>query len=711
MRRLFLTIVAATAVLMCAVVRAEVVPCDLSAWSPKCGVQATREGNQLAIAWPMSDVESGRVVLNLQAGRPLIAEIAVENKLARKANVVLKDADPAFFLTVGERRVPAGKPPDQFWQTFFDAPASRPHETHAAKLDLASVNVTSAGRRATVSIGDLVIGDFSGTIELTFFPNCRVFQITAVVSTKENGRAILYDAALAGDGAGWKRIAWMDAAGKMQSLAWSPEMADRPEMVRHRTVIAETAGGSIACFSPPHQFQFPRDFSTNHRFVWFGRNHLGLEKRFALGIRQEKTGGNNFVPWFNAPPATKQRLSVFYLLTSGKAEDAFQETLRFTNGDRFPELPGYLTMTSHWHMAVAVTAMQREKPIVPEFVGMFKDMNVNMVHLGEFHGDGHQKDGGLMRLREMETMFGECRRLSDDRLLLIPGEEVNTFLGLEQPGKHPGHWMSLFPKPVYWFMQREKDQPFVVDDAKYGKMYRVGSREDMSTLIEAEGALVWAAHPRIKASSWTPDIFRQEDFYLADSWLGGAWKAMPGDLSEPRLGTRVLDLLDDMANWGQKKYVLGEVDVFKIDRTHELYGHMNINYLKMDKLPRFDDGWQEVLDVLRGGRFFVTTGEVLIPSFSVGGKESGQTLKLPADGKPELKVDLQWTFPLSLAEVISGDGQKVYRERIDLSDTEAFGRRTISLRPKLRGRKWVRLEVWDTAVNGAFTQPVWLEAN
>jgi len=38
--------------------------------------------------------------------------------------------------------------------------------------------------------------------------------------------------------------------------------------------------------------------------------------------------------------------------------------------------------------------------------------------------------------------------------------------------------------------------------------------------------LVWAAHPRIKASSWTPDIFRNEDFYLSDSWLGGAWKAM-----------------------------------------------------------------------------------------------------------------------------------------------------------------------------------------
>ena len=64
----------------------------------------------------------------------------------------------------------------------------------------------------------------------------------------------------------------------------------------------------------------------------------------------------------------------------------------------------------------------------------------------------------------------------------------------------------------------------------------------------------------------------------------------------------MLDLLDDMANWGQRKYVPGEVDVFTIDHTHELYGHMNVNYVQLDRVPRFDEGWQPVLDVLRSGR-------------------------------------------------------------------------------------------------------------
>src|SRR5207244_420374 len=173
----------------------------------------------------------------------------------------------------------------------------------------------------------------------------------------------------------------------------------------------------------------------------------------------------------------------------------------------------------------------------------------------------------------------------------------------------------------------------------------------------------------------------------------------------------VLDLMDDMANWGPKKYVPGEVDVFKIDPTHELYGHMNINYLRLERLPRFDEGWQPILDALRGGKFFVTTGEVLIRDFTVGGKPSGAALVLSPGDKPEMRLDLEWTFPLRFAEIISGDGRRVFRERIDLADTQAFGRRTLALHPDLKDRTWVRFEAWDVAANGAFTQPVWLSAD
>jgi hypothetical protein len=363
---------------------------------------------------------------------------------------------------------------------------------------------------------------------------------------------------------------------------------------------------------------------------------------------------------------------------------------------------------------VAMTAMEQMKkgvnPLpVPEFVKMFKDMNVQSVHLGEFHGDGHPQDPGPLRLPEMKMMFSECARLSDDDFLLIPGEEANQHLGTPFPGRHPGHWMLLFPRPVYWTMRRAQDQPLMEQMPDYGTVYHVGSRDEMVEVIQREKGLAWTAHARIKASSWTPDIFKDEAFFKDKLWLGAAWKAMPADLSRDRLGERCLNLLDDMCNWGVRKYLPGEVDVFKLDHTHELYGHMNINYLRLPDLPRYGDGWQSILEALSTGAFFTTTGEVLIKEFTIGGKQSGESLSVGAHPNATLTLGLEWTFPMKFVEIISGDGERVFRQRVDMARTNSFGHETLKLEVDLKDRKWMRVEAWDAAVNGAYTQPVWLE--
>jgi hypothetical protein len=685
------------------------VPLDLSGYTPECGVAVLRDGGRLKVAWPMADKEFGRLTLDLRPGRPRIEGLGIAASLSEAAEPLLQGVEPLAFLTVGTREAPSGRPPGMsIWNMFFDNPGKRPHPTYLGTFELRRARVRSTGQRVSISLGDLRIGPFRGEWVFTLYAGCRLVHVEAVVATTEDRCAILYDTGLAGPSAGWQRFVWMDTEGQLQHTDLDAQMTDHPLAVRHRALVAECKQGSVACFPPPHQFQFPRDTTNNLKFVWLGRDHAGQTHPFAFGIRQVANNGQGFEPWFNAPPNTPQRLGVFYLLSRGRAEEALRETLRFTHGDRFPALPGHITFTSHWHMAVAVEAMNRKVQETPDFVRVFKDLGVNAVHLADFHGDGHQKDPGPLRLPELEMLFRECERLSDRDFLLIPGEEVNEFLGLPEPGKHPGHWMSLFPRPVYWTQRRSPGQPFVEQHPRHGTLYHVGSREDMVALLQREKGLAWAAHPRIKSSNWTPDIFRHEDFYRADFWLGGAWKAMPADLSRERLGERALDLLDDMANWGPRKYLPGEVDVFKIDHTHELFGHMNVNYLRLDRLPRYPDGWQPILDALRGGRFFVTTGEVLLRDFTVGGKQSGETLGRGDTDRPELRATLEWTFPLRFAEIISGDGSKVYRERIDLADTGPFGQRTLAVPCDLRGRKWVRLEVWDVATDGAFTQPVWL---
>jgi hypothetical protein len=231
----------------------------------------------------------------------------------------------------------------------------------------------------------------------------------------------------------------------------------------------------------------------------------------------------------------------------------------------------------------------------------------------------------------------------------------------------------------------------------------------MLDLLKKENGLAWTAHPRTKGSTGYPDKYKNEAFFHSDRFLGAAWKPMPADLSQPGLGKRVLDLMDDMNNWGENKKVLAEADLFTIEPENEMYAHLNVNYLQLGQLPQFDKGWQNVVDVLQKGKFFSSTGEVLIPSFTVNNKGAGDTVLLKKDGKANISFKLNWTFPLQFAEIISGDGKNIFRHKINLNTTLPFGEQIVRLPLDLTDRKWVRLEVWDVAANGAFTQTVWLQ--
>ena len=83
-------------------------------------------------------------------------------------------------------------------------------------------------------------------------------------------------------------------------------------------------------------------------------------------------------------------------------------------------------------------------------------------------------------------------------------------------------------------------------------------------------------------------------------------------------------------------------------------------------------------------------------------------MELKASGRATLNASLTWTFPMAFAEVVTGDGKTVYRTRIDLADTGAYGERTLKLPVDLKTKKWIRFEAWDVAANGVISQPVWV---
>ncbi len=680
---------------------------DRSGLDPASEIQLTVHEDRIKIHWEIDNEGShGDLVLRLRSQQPLIESIATASPGGKA--LLLNDVDPVTFVTVGSRQ---GVKSDG-WMVFFDRVHQRPYKTHQTVITPKQARLSSSRSRGTVVIEELTAGPFHGRLEFTVYAGSPLIKIDAVLQTSLDRRAILYDAGLVGAAESWRQVGWRDTDGSLQLVEVDSMESEPARAVKHRTMVASCgSNGTLAVFPPPHQFFYPLDNSTNLKFNWVGRGFHD-EPRFGFGIRQHPGGDGRLVPWFNAPPGTEQRMSMFLLISLQDVEGTLKQVLEYTRGDRFKPLDGYRTFTSHYHVAHTMDVMRRRAlgantDDVPEFVSTFREMGVNIVHLAEFHGDGDARDHGPKRLPQLELMHTECDRLSRDDFLLLPGEEPNVHLG--------GHWMSFFPHPVYWIMKRQEGQPFVEEHPRFGRVYRVGSAAEMYQLLQREQGLAWTAHARIKGSHGYPDRHRDEPFFHSERFLGAAWKAMPADLSRDKTGERVLDLLDDMANWSSgpsqqsTKYVLGEVDVFKIDHTHELYGHMNINYLRLDELPSFRDGWASVLDVLRRGRFFVTTGEVLIPEFTVGGKQSGETIDLATETAPELTATIEGTFPLSFAEVISGDGQTVYRERVDLSDSPQFDVRTIHWKPNLTSRRWVRLEVWDIAANGAFTQPIWIK--
>ncbi|HWV32241.1 MAG TPA: hypothetical protein VN038_21415 [Dyadobacter sp.] len=672
------------------------VPVDLKGLDKKSGIQATVSGAMLHIEWPAGNEETAKVSIDLNKSNPLIGSLGIGSK--EKQYTIAENLDPAIILAVGKRDLVS----QNGWNIFFDKTAYQKYQSYAVKLDKTDVKVTSNGSRTEVTVNGAKAGPFSGSIQFTLYNGSPLMNVAAVMSTNVDSLAVIYDIGLTSRETPWQKLFWADTEDFMRNVVVTKMDTVEMMAVKYRTIIGQGKEGNLAVFPAPHQYFYPLDNCYNLEHIWYGENYRNLLPGFGIGIRHDLLGDRRWVPWFNAPPGTQQRYNFFCLLSREKDGKVLENVKAFTHSDKYEPLPGYYTMSSHFHQEHVDDVLTRKPlPDMPGFVKAFRNTGVNIVHLAEFHGPGSPRGPEAKRWPELKMMFAECARLSDGNFLLLPGEEPNNFFG--------GHWMNIFPKPVYWLMSRERDQPFVEDHPEYGKVYRIGNKDEMLKLLEMENGLAWTAHARTKGSTGFPDKHKDEAFFKSDRFLGAAWKAMPADLSQPKLGKRVLDLMDDMANWGYKKNVLAEADLFRIEPNYELYGHLNVNYLQLDELPKFEDGWQPVLDAMRKGKFFVTTGEVLIPTFKVNNAAVGETAKPDAKGNVEISLDAQWTFPLNRAEVISGDGKEVFHDIINLNDTQAFGQKNFKFTQNLKGRKWLRVELWDVAANGAFTQIIWLE--
>ena len=720
-------------------------PCDLTEYKPLEGVKAEQRQGVLEVTWLGERGEQLRASFSIRDGQPIVHELA-----ARKGSgawtVLGRDVVPEFEVTSGKRRLSEQQmaplrelkialTPEvverEKWNAFWDAPLMvpgrsgtnldlprKPEEIRRAKASYhaSGCKVKTEGSRLEVSFPGLDLGIFSGQLQYTVYRGSNLLRQEAIAKTEEPSVAYKYSAGLKGFAVGKDtRVAWRDVARAWQQYEMGgPVNKDNVALrARNRLGILETGAGSLGFLPPSHKFFFAREIETNLGYVYYRKDG---ENSLAVGVRQaereegpkpwgvsdevwnrrvgEMRGDTNNFALYNAPPGTLQRMAVYFYLSPGNRLATQEHVLAYTHDDVYKAMPGYKVLVSHFHVHFnEQLADAGTLDMQPTWLPVFRALGINIAILADFHGDAHPNDTGKLRLNEQKVYLEGSERFSDRNFLIIPGEEPDANFG--------GHYMFVFPRSVYFTHLRKPASPppqtFEEELQPYGKVYHTTTAATELELLKKEQGLVWQTHPRTKGSAGYPDATRDTDFFNSDRFLGGSFQSLPVDQSEKRLCEgRCLALLDDMNNWTGPKYMLAEGDTYMKYPDDETYPQLVVNYVKLDNIPKYSDGWMPVLKALRAGDYFVTSGEVLFRNFGIGGSGPHRFYN----------AEVEWTFPPEFAELVWGDGKTTNREIISLSQMAPQSSHRFRVPFDVDGTKWVRFAVWDSAGNGAFTQPV-----
>jgi hypothetical protein len=720
-------------VLALGVAHADPLNCDLAGYKAADGLTAAVQGDVLTVTWRGAGKSEVRARYGIDHGQPIVRELAVRGN-GGGWSALAENVLPDFTVQTGRRRIDfTGLSPlkalgvdtesravieREGWVSFWDAPfvvpgdprrnvdiPRKPEEIEraAAKYQTTSCQVNTDGARIEVNFPGLTMGIFTGGLRFTHYRGTNLVRVEAIAKTDKNLVAYKYDAGLKGLSTGkLGRVGWLDTGGNAQQYQFGGARHEGAVTVRakNRVLVAEGRGGSIAVFPPPTVFFPAREVDTNLGYVWYRKDADGA---YAFGVKQADHEDDprylqNFA-LYNAPPGTAQRMATYFYVSPDNAAATREAVMAFTHGDTFAPIPGYKTFVNHFHLQFVdrLRAGGSLDTQTPDLAAM-RALGINVVGLSDFHADKlRQTDPGDGRFADQRDYFEACRRASDTDFLVLPWEEPSAAFG--------GHYNILYPRPLFYSKVRRNGQPWTEQTETFGKVYHVGSAEDVQQMLDASGGYWYTAHPRTKSSAGYPDAYADKAFVANDRYLGIAFKPGMGmDLSESRLAPwRTFDAIDGLNNRFadsnlRPKLLIGDVDTYQKWPHDDLFPGFTVNYLQLDRVPNTDEDWSPVLNTLRDGKFFVTTGEIYIRNYAVKG----------SDAKRTVEADVDWTFPLEFVEVVTGDGQTVDRQVIRATDLAANGTKHFSIPFDATGKKWVRFAVWDSAVNGALAEPQWL---
>lgn len=618
--------------------------------------------------------------------------------------------------------------------------------------------VTTDGARVEVSFPGATLGVFEGRLQYTFYKGTNLIRQELVAKTASTSVAYKYDAGLGGlRGTSNAVVRWTGVDHTPQTQRMGGPAAPSLAIVRasDRIVAAEFGGGSIAALPPPHNFFWARETSYNLGYNWYRQDAAGA---MAIGVRQAETeappevaqrGTEDRAQNFalkSARPGTWQRMPVYFYVSAGDASAAHAGAAAFTRADRFKALPGYQVMAAHFHMSVVARARAAGGlgAKVPD-LEVLKAAGINIAApidggggfvaslakggdpalngddpkwLQWSRGLGAVMDdparGGLLpvgsrapartttvadMLRTQADYYETARLQSNASFVLMPNAEMIRGDVTRELG---GHTDMMVSHPLFWHQGRAPGQPFTEKDPTYGTVYHVETAAELMEMARRENLLFFMPHPRTKGSAGYPDAIRNTAPFLDPNYRGIGFRwGMGLDGSETRLCEyRCLPLFDDMNNWvadtnTPPKYMQAISEFYQQADGDDIYANNPVNYIKIPALPAPGD-WSPIVNALKAGEYFVTSGEVLITNYAVRGTGAARTIV----------ADLEWTFPLDFVEVVWGDGVKTGRQIISTTKMPPFGTHHFEIPFNATGKKWVRFAAWDSAGNGAFVQPV-----
>ena len=719
--------------------------CNVDNYKPVTGMTAEQSGDAVILTWQGESNEQLRARFAIRDGQPVLGELAARDD-AGEWIVLGKDLTPEFHVTTARRRLSATQqglmktqgidtPAEEDvrkWNAFWDAPLVMPGHRdstslprHADEIHRAgssfktnTCSLSTDGNQLSVTFNGLTLGVFAGDLRFTVYKASNLLRQEAIAETQEPSVAYIYQAGLKGFNiADDSRLVWRDTARAWQQYDFggSPNTNPVNLRARNRLEILDSGKGSLAVFPPPHKFFFARENEINLGYVYYLKSS---ESSFSLGVMQPELG-EGYVPWgvtntewerrtgtsheqwenfalYNAPPGTQQHMAVYYYLSPKGDRSTQTSVLAYTHDDVFKPLPGYKVMTGHFHLDLNEQLRDRNNlDYQISSIPVFRALGINILYLGDFHDDSDPRDPGPKRFMEEKVYFDGSARVSDKNFLVIPAEEPNAYLG--------GHWYLMTPKPVYFShaVPRPADQQFEENDPIYGHVYHLGSAEDVLEMVNREHGIIWTAHPRTKSSEGYPETYKDKDFFQSDRFIGASWESLPLDLSEKELcQVRCFGTGDDMSNWAPKpKFLIAEGDTYTKWPSDETYPQLTVNYLKLDKVPLYNESWEPIVEGIRSGNFFGTTGEVLFHNWGVEGSGAHSVYT----------ASIEYTFPLQFAELVWSDGEKVDRKVINLTSTTPFGTKDFKIPFDATGKKWIRFSVWDSAGDGAYVQPIALK--